>query len=210
MITALSALSDRNKLVVKAVDARQRDYARGVRSLVYSLWRGYTEQNAFIHTMVYAIERNIMLAWAEGAKACGISEEELTLEEISARKNLINSQYPYLIDFADAIIQGSRDNNGKLTPLYRRAEMWVNRFNEARNQAKQMACGDKKLMWVMNPLKEHCTDCLMLNGKVYRASVWKKYDLRPQMRKLECHGYKCGCSFTPTDDPATPGHPPII
>lgn len=210
MITIQSSVNDKNRLVLKAVDTRRRDYSRGVRSQVYSLWRGYSDTSGFIHTMVYSIERNIMLAWAEGAKSCGISEDELTVEEISARRNLINSQYPYLVDFADAIVQGSRENKGKLAPLYRRAELWINRVDEARNMAKQMACRDQKLKWVMNPLKEHCADCLHLNGRIYRASTWKKYDIHPQMRSLACHGYQCGCSFIPTDEPATRGKPPAI
>ncbi len=195
---------------VKAVTSGEADYARGIRSLVRGLWTGELDEFTFIDTMVFAIQRGLRRAWFEGAEKCSIKPVELTKEELDAMNKIISEQYYFLIDFASSISKNSKANRGKLTPLYRRAELWVNQYGEARNQAKLMACGDKKLKWKFNPLKEHCSSCAMLDGRVYRASIWRKYNIRPRMSSLACGGWRCGCEFIITDEAVTPGRPPRV
>lgn len=185
------------------------DYARGVRSLTYALWRSEIDLFTFIDTMVFAIQRGLTRAWYEGARHCGVEGHELTSAELRARDDLIASQYAYLVGFGEEIERNQREKKGKLTPLLRRAELWAGRYTEAYYAAMQMACKDAKLKWVYNPLKEHCMDCLTLNGMVFRASTWSEYGLRPRSRALECRGYRCGCGFVKTDDPLTEGEPPF-
>lgn len=185
------------------------DYRLNVRALVRGLWRGEFSYFVFVDDMTSAITRNLRGAWAEGAAACGIREDELTSEEIAARDRLINEQFSYLLGFADAIEANSRASGGLLGPQLQRAELWINRYDEAKNRAKTMACGDQKLKWVVGPT-EHCEDCARLNGRVYRASVWDRYGLRPQSRDLACGGWRCQCSLVPTSEPATRGRPPSL
>jgi hypothetical protein len=208
-IIAISVLKD-NKLVLKSIESSTRDYARGIRSLVYGLWRDELDSYTFIDTLGFAVERGMMRAWVEGAASCGVGESELTPEEVTARREMIAMQYLPIVDFANAIVANSKAKRGKLAPLYRRADLWVNRYGEARNRAMQMACGNRKLKWVVNPIKEHCPSCLALDGRVYRASVWQQYDLRPRMRGLRCGGWACGCEFVETDEPVTHGFPPAL
>ena len=158
--------------------------------------------------MLGAIVRGLQQAWLEGAAECGISEDELTSAEISAMTQAVNSQFPFVPGFADEIIEGSKANGGKLGPLFSRGETWINQYPSVRNQAKVMACRDKKLRWDIDPTKDNCKSCLKLNGKVKRASFWAEREIRPQNApndKLECEGWRCGCGFTETDDPLSKG-----
>lgn len=183
------------------------DYRLAVRSAVRRLWLGESTVFDFFDTMNFAITRHLRIAWKEGAASCGINEDELTNQEIAARDSFINSQFPYLLGFGDSIEENNKSSGAKLEPHLQRAELWIGRYSEAREKAKTMACGDQKLQWVVGPT-EHCEDCARLNGRVYRASVWERYGLRPQSRDLACGGWRCQCTLVPTSEPATRGRPP--
>lgn len=185
------------------------DYRLAVRSAVRRLWLGESTVFDFFDTMNFSITRHLRVAWKEGAASCGINEDELTNQEIAVRDRLINEQFPYLLNFADAIEENSRASGGLLGPHLQRAELWIGRYNEAKNRAKMLACGDQKLKWVYGDT-EHCEDCLNLNGRVYRASQWERYGLQPQSRSLACRGYRCQCQLVPTNEPATRGRPPSL
>lgn len=197
-----------SEAIVKALDRGERDYSRSIRSAVYGLWSGQMSFPGYVQTMVGAIDRGFTRAWYQGAGECGIKEGELTSDESQALYTEVNSEISFIYSFADDIMRNSKVNKGKLTPLYQRAEMWTNRFEFIRSMARSMACKDQKLQWQMGPTKEHCVDCIRLNGRVYRASVWDKYGLVPRSHNLSCGGYRCLCRFVTTSMPVTSGRPP--
>ena len=188
------------------------DYARGIRAAIYGLWSGQIDLFNFVDSMIASLEIGVRRAWYEGAAQCEIKPEELTLDELDAMRFLVNSNVNYVMRLATDIQAADKSKKGKLRPFIQRGQLWINLYNQASNQARQMACGDKKMKWVIgSTIKVHCSTCLKLSNRVYRASIWKKYDIRPQDTrpgKLDCKGFKCGCSFQPTDEPATPGFPP--
>jgi hypothetical protein len=196
----------------KQVDSRQvATYGRGVRANIYGLWTGTLDTFDFIDSMSTTIGRNLRFAWYAGAAQCGISQEELTPNERQALDDMVNSEIFHLVSFADSIIENSRNNGGKLTPHNQRAVLWVNRYNDAYNQAMLMACGDQKLEWQLGATERHCSTCAMLNGTVLRASVWEQTGYRPQNPPnpmLECEGWRCDCHFNVTTKPIT-ASPPI-
>lgn len=181
-----------------------------IRNAVRGLWSGNTDLFDFFEQMDAAIRLGYETAWREGAKTCNIGPNERTVEETQRLEAMIVENRQYIFGYGEAIEAGSKANGGKLAPLMTRAELWINKYNEVKAVAQEMACADTKLMWVWSPEKEHCSDCRKLNGRVYRASVWAKYDIWPQSQALECRGFRCGCSFVPTDKPITPGRPPRI
>lgn len=189
----------------------ETDYGRLIRSEVYALWSGVTDMFTFVDNLSTLTYRFLTEAWNEGMKECGIAPEEMTPGERFALVQVLTEQYTYIVSYGNDIVNGSKVNGGKLTPLNKRAQMWANRYQATRSQAMQMACGDKKLRWVVNPLKEHCSSCLKLDGRVYRASIWQKYDIRPRDVRpghLICKGFRCGCELIVTTDKVTPGRPP--
>jgi hypothetical protein len=91
-----------------------------------------------------------------------------------------------------------------------RGELWVNRYNEVVNKARANASSDPKLGWQLGSTKTHCKDCQNLSGKVYRGSTWTKWNVAPQSENLECKGFKCRCSLSPSASPVTKGRPPML
>lgn len=185
----------------------EEGFGGGIAAVVASLWRGAIPLGVFLVTMGLILRSGIMAAWNQGAARVGIAPSELTATEISQRDGFISTQIGFLGGFGEAIVLGSRAQLAPLAPLLVRAQMWTNRFGEASAEAMQLAAKDQKLMWVWNPLKEHCEDCLRYNGRVYRGSVWEASGARPRSSELECGGFRCGCQFVLTDDPAMPGRP---
>ena len=77
-----------------------------------------------------------------------------------------------------------------------RATMWVNKSLNNLYHAALGAADDSQLwMWVVNPLKEHCSTCLRMNGQVHTMKDYLKTGIVPQSSALECGGYRCGCEL---------------
>lgn len=190
--------------------ANEIDYGRSVRSFVYGLWAGVLDGFGFVDGMAASIRRGFTQAWNDGARICGISPSEMSEEEQDRLQREINQEITYLSNFANDIIAASKASGGLLRVHTARIPMWVNSYARIRELAKMLACKDRKAIWKVNPLKEHCTDCLHVDGRVYRMSIWRKYGWEPRSRNLECRGYKCGCTLEFTDLPATPGRPPRL
>jgi hypothetical protein len=184
------------------------DYGRNIRSAVRGLWGGTLDPFAFADSLMETVRRGFTVAWYEGLAAVGLKPGDMNEAELMALNREIASEYTHVYNFMSAIQNQSRSDGAPLAPHLKRAEMWTNRFVQVKSQAMMMAGLDKRLKWVMNPIKEHCSSCLRLNGRVYRASVWNKYDIYPRKRTLACHGFRCGCLFEVTNDAATPGRPP--
>lgn len=186
------------------------DYRRAVRESVRGLYSRQTDVFGFVDGMVSAIQRRFTEAWNNGMSEVGIQPSEQTSAERAELDFIINREISYVLPFANDIEIG-RDRDGKtLSQFLTRAEMWINAYDRVRSKAMQMARTNPKLRWVVNPAKESCSDCLRLNGRVYRAATWRRYNIAPKMRQLECRGFRCGCSFVATTDAATPGRPPNI
>lgn len=180
-------------------------FRTSVRGNVRALWNGTFGRFDFIDGMRATIELGFRQAWAEGAAQCGISLDELSNEEREKLESMTNSQFLWLSGFADDVIEKNKASGNLLQPLFNRANMWVNRYNEVRNQARVMACGNKKLVWRLGPTEEHCSTCSKMNGKVKRAIQWAASPIKPQSPSLECRGFNCRCTLEPTDEPLSKG-----
>jgi hypothetical protein len=162
-----------------------------------------------LDTFRSAIERAIEKAWTEGAQECGIQEDELTIEELTARDKFIFEQNDLAPNFIDDIAANSKTNGGQLTPLLQRAEMWINQYESAKQQSEALACKDEKREWRIGRT-EHCKTCLALNGQVRRMSFWLNNVLprNAPNEKLECRGFRCQCILRKTDKPISKGRLP--
>lgn len=190
-------------MLLKSVDS----YRSNIRAAVRGLWNGYTNYFDFLDQMSLAIERCFTQAWYEGAKIYGINPSELSVEEINRLTLEVNKEVSYINGFIQSILSNSRALGGRLESLFSRADLWVSGYNRIRILASTYAAKDQKQEWVYGDAK-HCRDCLTYNGKVYRASVWRKHGIYPRMYELECRGYNCKCQLVPTNKPANKGYPP--
>lgn len=188
-------------------------YRRNLRSSVRGLWQGVLTTRQTRSAFNATLDRGLSRAWLEGAKECGISEDELTQDELIARDEAIENQKEFVSGFLAVIRENSRANKGKLTPLFTRLNLWVTRYEEIKSTAKAMACKDQKLEWVLNPRKENCLSCRRLDGKVKRGSFWESSGIlprKPDAPYLICGGWDCGCSLDPTNKPVSRGPLPKL
>jgi hypothetical protein len=179
-------------------------------------WNGERMREEFLSLCGYTsrdrgvIPLNLQRAWRQGAQSVGIAPEDMTEEETTAMTLHIDAELDHLPGFAQWVVDNSRGADGLFTSVLTRLELWVNGYQRAYEAGKLLAAADQKLEWVMSPEKEHCSSCLKLAGRVYRGSMWLKYNLRPQSPDLECGGYRCGCMMVVTDKPITKGRPPLL
>lgn len=187
----------------------QSEYQRNIRALVRALWKNETSPYEFINSYQAVIRRGFNQAWIEGAAREGITPDEFTVEETQRLSSLIAEEIAFIPGFAATIVEQDRVMGGKLRDLFNRAALWVSRYARVAAIAQLYAARNKKKIWRYDPAKEHCTDCEKYNGRVYRASVWAKYNIEPQSPLLACFGGRCGCVLEDTDERAMPGKPPL-
>ncbi len=183
-------------------------YRKSLRSAVRGLWSGVLTLPQANNAFEGSIERRITQAWNEGALECDIEIDELTGTELIARDDFISTQIGFMPQFLTDVVAKNKNSGGKLRPQLTRVELWVNRYNEAVNQSKTLACADQKGQWFLGPTEEHCRSCNGFNGRVYRFSVWRANGAVPQSENLACSGFNCLCEIRPTNKPITRGRFP--
>ncbi len=188
------------------------DFALSLRAAVRGLWASQRDLFGFVDNMVSILNRHLENAWREGAMECGIRPDERTPEEDVRLQEFINGQIQFAPRLGQFIQENSKAEGGLLRRSLKRLPPWVNRYNEVKAIASEMACGDQKLIWLLGQA-EHCKTCLKLAGRVMRASRWAELDVHPQDTrpgKLACRGFECKCRRPPTDKRATPGRLPRL
>lgn len=185
-------------------------YAAEIRALTRGLWSGAYDYNQAYELMMFNIRAGLTSAWHNGMKEVGLQPSDMTPEEKMQLEQIIYNEFSHIDGFLTAIEAGSKANGGKLGPLFNRATLWINRYQDVQNQAKQTAQNDPKLLWVLGATDAHCGSCTKLAGKIKRASTWKRYGIRPQSSELECKGFNCLCVLQPTDGPLSKGPLPKL
>lgn len=137
---------------------------------------------------------------AGGAIGAGLGD--LSDDERREMNMLINIQVNYVGSFnSDLSTVANADYH---------ASLWTNKGLDGIYNAGLIAgAKNGNLEWLYGDT-EHCADCLNLNGRVYRASIWKKYDIQPKGDGLQCGGYNCQCKLIKTTKPVTKGRPPNL
>lgn len=175
------------------------------------LWSGQLDSLSFADSIFSTLRRGYIQAWYEGAKQCGVLPDELSEEETAQLNLMIGDANQYVGGLADYIFNHSKVQGISFEDIKPRLFLWVNRYEEVKARATSMACGDKKLKWVIDG-GEHCRTCLKLNGRVHRASQWAKFGISPRMvtDRLACGGFRCKCQFIETNEKATRGRFPNL
>lgn len=188
----------------------EADYAASIRATFRAFWLDLISYDYAFEAMMTAIWRGFERAFADGAGECGILPEEFTPIERMDLEQRIFDQYNYINGVLDFIQANSKTNGGKWGTVNARVPLWANRYGEAREKAKGMACADQKAKWVYGDTIEHCKDCSRVVGRVYRFSTWDRYGWIPGSHELACGGWRCKCQRVPTDEKCTPGRPPSL
>lgn len=180
------------------------DFRSNLRSSVRALWNGTYSEGEFVTSFNDTIDFRLREAYRQTAERYGIAEDEFTTTEQNWIDNFIVEQMSQTGNFTDTILE-NRKPNGKLTTLLDRVELWSNRYNQVENNARTFFAENQKLVWSVTSGKKHCRNCGALDGYIKRASQWRDYPLEPQSSRLECGGYRCGCSLDETDQAMSKG-----
>jgi 2'-5' RNA ligase len=212
---AKSALADKAEVEVafdrlagiKGID----DYRRTIRSQVRGFWAGQITKFDFTDGMFLAVRRNYHAAWADVAKGYGLSLDALSATDLNRLEAEIADEATFITGFADAVDAGTKVKGGQLAPLLQRADLWVEGFRRQEDIAKVLLGREKRFKWRRDPSKPgSCPDCKALDGLVLTGDEWAKLGITPKSRKLNCHGFNCGCRFDPTDEPVSERTPPAL
>jgi hypothetical protein len=187
----------------------ETNYRGAIRSMVRGLWTGNLDLDQAFDSGDTAIRFGLTQAWNAGLQSVGVQPSEQSPAERIELQRIINNEASRLFAFLVDVEAGSKANGGALKPQMARADLWINRARDVKNQARAIAQTDPKLKWVVGPTEESCTTCNdKLNGKVKRASTWRRRNLHPQggpNPQLICRGWNCLCVFEPTDEPLSRG-----
>lgn len=183
-------------------------YRSALRANVKSLWTGSWSVIDFYNATANTVTQGFDQAWEEGAAKVGIKADERTDEETARLALEINLEVSHILKFGTDIANNNKENGGSLDMFYNRVDLWVNSYERILNLAEVMAASDKKLKWKQGPTEQGCIDCTLMDGRVYRGSIWQKYGWEVRSKVLSCGGWKCQCEFVVTDEPVTKGIPP--
>ena len=199
------------ELSEQGADRGIAQYRREIRSAVRGLWSGALSWEDSWESMDSTIERLWRKAFHDGAKEVGVLPVELTPDERLKLRQGIAQETSYISGLLDATETGSRANGGELGPLYKRVELWVQRYQQVYTDGQMTARENPKLKWIYShTVKNHCISCEKLNGKIKRKSQWEKAGLQPQGPTLVCMisagGITvCQCHFEVTIEPLSKG-----
>lgn len=175
-------------------------------ALVNALYNDTIPMPEFVDALAALIGRQITLAYREAWADEG--EGEFPDYLTASSEEMILGQYDFVDGFARDIVD-ARIDGADIAPLLARVPLWANRYTEAYNTAVALIIKENggNLEWVYGDT-EHCDTCLSLNGIVMSAKDWETLGVHPQSApndKLDCGGWRCQCSLTPTDKRRSPG-----
>jgi hypothetical protein len=197
--------------VIQSEDMKTlRTYQAGLRQLVTGLWREEITPGHFVHGMNNLIQRQFEDAFERGVKRGGLTMADMDTSEVQERDQLMEREKSYIPDLMQFVRDNARRLGGKLRTVRARVDRWTARYLRVQELGYLFALRGKKVEWRFNPALENCTDCSNLNGKVYRATTWRKIGITPQSPDLACFGIHCGCRFIRTTKPLSRGRPPLI
>lgn len=188
----------------------QSDLYDVVYDTMLGVWSGALDIAQGQTAMLTAVREYLNEAWALGAQQCGILEGELTPEEVAARERFVLSNQANAGSFISDVYAHRDAVGGKLETNAWRVALWAQAYHHAYELSVQLACADRKAVWVYGDTVNHCPDCSRAAGRVHRRSVWMKYGWVPGSAALACGGFRCACQLVDTEEPAMPGHPPYL
>jgi hypothetical protein len=131
---------------------------------------------------------------------------EWTEEMRAEADRLVEIHLRSLDDFGEGIYGGLYgDGTQGLDSAFARVAMWITIASGIYFFGQLFRPDEPYLRWNFSVFKEHCRDCVRLDGQVHTASEWRASGWYPRSFGLECHGVHCGCYFTDAAGPSSGG-----
>jgi hypothetical protein len=178
-------------------------FDRVIMAWVNDLYTHAVTEAEFVDRFAELLDQQLTRAWNEGMRQNGLTPDDMTEAWSATLQEIIASEYMYVDQFAADIAGG----NFTLAQLQSRAGTWSNRYVDVMNRAvTETADGKDRLKWTLGATEEHCATCAALNGIVAWAKEWEALGVHPQQppnNLLDCSGWRCDCSLSPTDQRRT-------
>ncbi len=147
-------------------------------------------RSRFEDVLAELVAEILIALWLRGA---GLLHTELTKAERGAIQEAIDPHLNSVRDFSNDIYSGryTETPSSALTRIF----IWTNMAAGIYILGQMFRRDDPHYEWIWNPLKDHCSDCVRLNGQVHTASEWLASGFSPRSTALECRGFNCGCDL---------------
>lgn len=191
--------SDLVKMAEDDIEGHLSDYEAEILEFARSLGRGDFDEEEFERRLANVAKAMILFLFLLGS---GRAADDVPPEARAELEEWVRIHTESAGKLARSIVDGKfARSRGRLSirKLRRRIRLWMNRAAGIFALAQTYDPRDPMLEWVWSPEKDHCTDCLRLNGQVHPASGWRASGWVPRGRMLECEGWECGCRFVRTD-----------
>jgi HK97 family phage portal protein len=175
------------------IDQQVGDYQRDIDALVQQAINGEIEQEEFERRMRELVTAMLLIFFLLGA---GLENEaDLSRADRTELDEQLEINLESVGKFSTDIYAGTYAVEGGQENATSRVALWAAAALGIYALGQQIRRDNPKLMWVFDPSKEHCTDCLRLHKQVHTASEWRKSGWKPQSSGLECGGWHCGCRW---------------
>lgn len=191
----------RTKQLYAGNDIDIQQYEQQLAYLVEQAIQANISRERFQGALEQIIVAILMTLFLKGARS---SYSELSEETRLVLEREITIHLRSLDDFGEGIYAGryGPDDLG-LQGAHYRISTWLNIAAGVVFLGMLYQPHEVYLRWNYSIFKEHCGDCVRLNGQVHTAAEWRAAGWYPRSFGLECHGVNCGCSFSETAGPSS-------
>jgi hypothetical protein len=206
---------------IDGLDAKEQDWKYKAIAIIGARLKTFAEYHArlwraalalfhggadpsFIATFARSIDVELTKAWNEGGKALGIEPDEMTDRDMKVLAGIIANENKFILGMASdiqAAAAGGMEEEAFVSQFGNRVNVWSARYPDVVNQALLYFGKKEKLVWKLGKRENHCSTCPRLNGIVAFGDEFSRVGYHPQRPKnelLECQGWECACTLSPT------------
>lgn len=174
-----------------------RRFRQAIRENVRGLWSGEMSKSEFVDNFTSSVSTLLSRTYVNEVK--NETGEEIDPADVNTLDAVFDRISDYAEGFADYIVKNAK-GVGKLSNVYKRADLWIVMHDEVSNIAKLDTSidDDREYIWRYGGTMEHCSDCARFANTVKTKLEWdtlREDGYYPQSRSLECSGYKCQCYY---------------
>lgn len=174
------------------IDTAREEYEAQFSALVALALAGELSRRDFVEQLTDIVIAALMAAYLAGGGNPSAMDNALADEISTARKSIRK----FAADLYNGRYTESEDNP-QPPNVDNRIGLWMFGFLAAYAIGQQFIRDQlRRYRWNYDPAKDHCDDCMNLNGVVLTMAEWRRLGVAPQSRVLECSGYQCGCYWT--------------
>ena len=193
-------LEDTTKEIETEVEGILAQYVSDFQFLVEEAINEEISQSEFESRLAELVALILMAIWLRGAN---LNLSDLTPTDRSIMDDALEPHLNSVRGLSDDLYAGRYEDSP--AAALTRIIVWSNMAAGIYFMGLLSRRDDPRLRWDWDPLKDHCNDCVRLNGQIHTAAEWRASGFVPRTTALECRGFNCGCGFSETSEPVQGG-----